>query len=66
MAHVEVIHGFTDAFLEERLALGRVLQSRLFRRAQNLSRVLEYICEQYFEGRRLSKLTILDKLYIFL
>jgi hypothetical protein len=51
MAHVEVIHGFTDAFLEERLALGRVLQSRLFRRAQNLSRVLEYICEQYFEGR---------------
>jgi len=51
MAHLEITRGFTDAFVEERLALRRVLQSRIFRRAQNLSRVLEYICEQYFEGR---------------
>jgi hypothetical protein len=40
----------TDTFSVEREAVQQVLQSPLFRRAPNLSRILEYICRQYFEG----------------
>lgn len=35
---------------EEREALQRVLESRLFQRAPNLSRILAYICEEHFKG----------------
>lgn len=50
MAEVAVLRSFTNSILVERQALRRVLQSPLFQRAPNLSRILEYICEQYFEG----------------
>ena len=36
--------------LAERQALERVLQSPLFQRAPSLSRILVYICDQYFKG----------------
>jgi hypothetical protein len=50
MADVTVLRSFPNAFSAERQALRRVLQSQLFQRAPNVSRILEYICEQYFEG----------------
>jgi hypothetical protein len=50
MADVAVLSSFTNVSSVEREALLRVLQSPLFQRAPNLSRILEYICEQYFEG----------------
>jgi hypothetical protein len=38
-----------DDFAAERQALERVLQSPLFQRAPSLSRILAYICDQYFK-----------------
>ena len=50
MSDVVVLRSFTNVSSVERQALRQVLQSPLFQRAPNLSRILEYICEQYFEG----------------
>ncbi len=55
MADIIVLSGIAEAslgeaLLEERQSLQRVLESRLFQRAPNLSRILAYICEEYFKG----------------
>ena len=50
MADIVVLVGISDESLEERQALQKVLQSDLFQRAPNLSRILTYLCEKYFEG----------------
>ena len=55
MADIVVLSGIAEASeeeasLQERQSLQRVLESRLFQRAPNLSRILAYICEEYFKG----------------
>jgi hypothetical protein len=42
--------GLAEGFSAERQALEHVLQSPLFQRAPSLSRILAYICDQYFKG----------------
>lgn len=42
--------GLPGDFAAERAALARVLQSSSFQRAPSLSRILAYICDQYFRG----------------
>ena len=50
MADVLVLAGISDESLEKRQTLQQVLQSDLFQRAPNLSRILTHLCEKYFEG----------------
>lgn len=50
MTDVRVLPDLTNALQLEREAVRQVLQSPLFRRAPNLSRILEYVCKHYFEG----------------
>jgi hypothetical protein len=40
------------SFLDERAELARLLSSKSFGRATNLTRMLSYVCEQYFQGIR--------------
>lgn len=37
-------------FAEERAELESILSSRIFTRAPNMSRILAYVCERYFDG----------------
>ncbi len=50
MSHASVIPDEGIRFQLERSELETVLQSASFQRAPNLSRILTYICNRYFEG----------------
>lgn len=51
MVSAPVVRDRNSAFLDERIELHAVLSSPLFQRAPNLSKILAYICEQYFSGK---------------
>lgn len=51
MVSAPVVRDRNSAFCDERLELQAVLSSPLFQRAPKLSRILAYVCEQYFTGK---------------
>lgn len=51
MVSVPVVRDPGSAFCDERLELQAVLSSPLFQRAPKLSKILAYVCEQYFNGK---------------
>jgi len=51
MVSAPVVRDRNSAFFDERMELHAVLSSPLFQRAPNLSKILAYICEQYFSGK---------------
>ena len=51
MVSAPVVRDRNSAFCDERLELQAVLSSPLFQRAPKLSKILAYVCEQYFTGK---------------
>lgn len=51
MVSAPVVRDRKNAFCDERAELQAILSSPLFQRAPKLSKILAYLCEQYFSGK---------------